>query len=274
MDAVQMATQIRKKQTWQRVQAALFVIACGGAELWGQPPIQFPAEAPDLEKSLQMSLVVEALPLESPSPIVSEAAPQLISITAPTFRLPEPKSLPPINAPIRVATKPPEPVAAAKPVEDEAPKRDGRLFPEEKPIGQISVSLQASEGALPTNVAVDRFKLQSEAWDRRPWESIAYCWDAPVTYSRPLYYEQPNLERNGVGCHPCVQPVVSGAHFFASTLALPYSIALHHPNEHMYPLGHYRPGSTTSGRLLWPEWDLKAAAAETGAVAGMILLLP
>ena len=44
--------------------------------------------------------------------------------------------------------------------------------------------------------------------------------------------------------------------------------------ECIYPLGHYRPGSCVPYRHQWPEHNLRAAAVETGAVAGLILLIP
>ncbi len=61
---------------------------------------------------------------------------------------------------------------------------------------------------------------------------------------QPLYYQDINLERHGYAFHPCLRPVVSGAHFFASTIALPYNAAVNPPWERVYPLGQYRPGVT------------------------------
>ena len=46
---------------------------------------------------------------------------------------------------------------------------------------------------------------------------LRYCWDAPVLGYQPLYFEEVNLERYGYGPRylRMVQPVLSGAHFFA-----------------------------------------------------------
>jgi hypothetical protein len=145
---------------------------------------------------------------------------------------------------------------------------------EERPIGSLTTLIAPTQGDLPTNSAAARFTTDADAWETRDWNELVYSWDAPALCYRPLRYEQVNLERYGYSHCPLLQPAFSGAHFFASTLALPYSMTLRPPHECIYPLGHYRPGSPVPYRPHWPEWDPVAAASQTGAVAGLILLLP
>lgn len=66
-------------------------------------------------------------------------------------------------------------------------------------------------------------------------------WYSPNMVHRPLYFEEPNLERygNGIGRF---QPVKSGVHFFGSMLFLPYKLGTTDPRTCDYSMGHYRPG--------------------------------
>ena len=70
-----------------------------------------------------------------------------------------------------------------------------------------------------------------------------YTWSAPSFFHRPLYFEQPNLERYGQGPRRCLQPAASAALFFATIPTLPYHLGAAAPRERVYTLGHYRPGS-------------------------------
>jgi hypothetical protein len=70
----------------------------------------------------------------------------------------------------------------------------------------------------------------------------AYTWISPVFYHKPLYFEQPNLERYGVGTNCRLQPAASAIHFFGTIPLLPYKILTQHPCEKYYTLGNNRPG--------------------------------
>lgn len=149
-----------------------------------------------------------------------------------------------------------------------------QIYPEDKPIGALTINIAPKAGLLPRNEAAGRYDAHLPPWEPRPWEETVYFWDAPAFCHRPLYYEDINLERLGYTRRPHLQPVLSGAHFAYSTLALPYNMTVHPPRECLYPLGHYRPGSPVPFQRNWPEWDPKAAAVQTGVVAGLILLIP
>lgn len=75
------------------------------------------------------------------------------------------------------------------------------------------------------------------------WFNQSFTWIAPAFYHNPLYYEQPNLERYGIGPCRVSQPALSAAHFFGSFALAPYKILTQHPCEKVYTLGHCRPGN-------------------------------
>jgi len=84
------------------------------------------------------------------------------------------------------------------------------------------------------------------------WMPGVYTWASPSFYHRPLYFEQANLERYGMGPQRCVQPFFSGMHFFSSIALMPYKLLTQHPYERVYSLGNQRPGDAAcyQGRSL------------------------
>ena len=60
---------------------------------------------------------------------------------------------------------------------------------------------------------------------------------------KPLYFEDVQLERYGHMAGPWVQPFASAANFFCTFPILPYKMGLELPNECIYTLGYYQPGS-------------------------------
>jgi len=95
---------------------------------------------------------------------------------------------------------------------------------------------QAFVPASEVRLSTDSFNAGSE------WMQQGYAWVTPTFYHRPLYFEQPNLERYGLGPKRWLQPVHSAAHFFGSIGAMPYKLLTQHPGEHVYTLGNNRPG--------------------------------
>lgn len=75
------------------------------------------------------------------------------------------------------------------------------------------------------------------------WAQQPFTWAAPSFFHRPLYFEQVNLERYGMGPRCCLQPTYSSLHFFGSIAILPYKWVTQHPQEKYYTLGHHRPGN-------------------------------
>jgi hypothetical protein len=143
-------------------------------------------------------------------------------------------------------------------------------------MSQVQISLTPSEGELPVDCAVGRF---TDA-DRRPAQyqrgfvSTMFNWEAVAICHKPLYFEDVVLERYGQTRHPCLQPVVSAAKFYATFPLLPYKMALDRPHQCQYNLGYYRPGSPTPCTVPWLPLELDAAGVEAATVAGVILLFP
>lgn len=90
---------------------------------------------------------------------------------------------------------------------------------------------------------------------------------------RPLYFQEKNLERYGRSWGP-VQPVVSGARFFATIPALPYLMTVYNPRtcydwQYPYPAGFAAPRV----REL-PPFSPLAGGVESAAALGLIFLIP
>lgn len=87
-----------------------------------------------------------------------------------------------------------------------------------------------------------------------PWEHRIYTWSAPHFYHQPLYFQQINLERYGVGSRPLVAPIQSAAHFYGSMALWPAKMIWNWPTESVYSLGHQRPGDCVNyQRCTWSE---------------------
>jgi hypothetical protein len=120
-------------------------------------------------------------------------------------------------------------------------------------IGEIGTSIAPPTGELPPNVAQVEFArapvVLPDSLEGRDWLSYAYFWEAPALCHRPLYFEEPNLER--YGHHACcmLQPLMSGVHFFSAVPALPFKMALERP--HRYNFGYARPGSDPCWQRPW-----------------------
>lgn len=96
-----------------------------------------------------------------------------------------------------------------------------------------------------------------------------YCF-----YSRPLYYEDANLERCGYSLG-LYQNLVSAAHFVGTTALLPYHIGSQPPQDCVWGKGECPQCSIYSfaDNYLPPESE-EGSWLEAGAVTGLILLIP
>lgn len=149
-----------------------------------------------------------------------------------------------------------------------------------RPIGDLGADIAFKPGPLPEKydrLAAEKFARAGEVvaafGSDRPWPPFTYAYVAPGLCHRPLYFEEPNVERYGYQLG-CVQSVVSGAHFFATVPFLPYKMVLSHPHDCRYTLGQYRPGDYTPFQRTRFVWDTKAAAAQMGVVVGLVFLIP
>jgi hypothetical protein len=108
----------------------------------------------------------------------------------------------------------------------------------------------------------------------RSWPETCYTWKASGLCHKPLYFEQSHMERYGHSWGPVLDPVISGAHFFASVPLLPYHMGLEPPCECIYPLGHYRPGSCAPRYIEPFPWSIRGGALQAATVTGLIFAVP
>ncbi|MFK8111427.1 MAG: hypothetical protein AB8B91_04475 [Rubripirellula sp.] len=106
------------------------------------------------------------------------------------------------------------------------------------------------------------------------WHWSVCNWAASNTFSYPRYFEDRMLERHGHERFGNLQPLASGARFFATVPMLPYLGAIRPPCECEYSLGYYRPGSCTSALKQRPPYDRRAVIAETAALTSAFLIFP
>jgi hypothetical protein len=149
-----------------------------------------------------------------------------------------------------------------------------------RPIGDLQADIAFKPGPLPDKydrMAAEKFARAGEVvaayGSDRPWPAFTYAYVAPALCHRPLYFEEPNVERYGYQLG-CLQPVVSGAHFFATVPFVPYKMVICRPHDCMYTLGQYRPGDYTPFQHNRFVWDTKAAVAQVGVVVGLVFLIP
>ena len=171
--------------------------------------------------------------------------------------------------------KPAEPPGRLGPFDEpltQAPRRGPEPCPSPrdlKPLNQISNKIDAEPGEFPAECG-----LGNESFDPRQWSMTTYTWKATGLCHKPLYFEDVQLERYGNTCSPLLQPIISGAHFFATSAILPYKMGLEAPCECIYPLGTYRPGSCAPFYFGPLPISARGALYQTGAVLGLVFLIP
>ncbi|MCA9248637.1 MAG: hypothetical protein KDA42_16040 [Planctomycetales bacterium] len=107
----------------------------------------------------------------------------------------------------------------------------------------------------------------------RNWCELTFLWKASALCHKPLYFEDKQLERYGHEHGPFTQPIISGAHFFATLPILPYKMGLRPPTECVYALGQYRPGNCAPYMIEPLGFTWRAGLYEAGAwVAGAAII--
>lgn len=134
-----------------------------------------------------------------------------------------------------------------------------------KPISEITNQIAAEPGIFPQECT-----LGDEPFQPRNFAMKTYTWKASALCHKPLYFEQPGVERYGHTFGPFLQPVVSSGHFFASVLMLPYKMGLEPPWECVYPLGFYRPGSCAPYTVGPVPISLRGIMNQAGATLGFV----
>lgn len=149
---------------------------------------------------------------------------------------------------------------------DDCPRPDEIL----KSIGELTTDTTPDKnGQFPHDCPMGQAPFEPRAW-----APITYTWKASGLCHKPLYFEDVHLERYGHSWGPYVQPVFSGVHFFLTVPILPYKMGLYPPQECMYTLGYYRPGSCAPYLLDPLPLSVRAAVAQAGVVTGVAYVLP
>ncbi|MDP6444016.1 MAG: hypothetical protein QF805_09525 [Pirellulaceae bacterium] len=141
-----------------------------------------------------------------------------------------------------------------------------------RPLGQISLDVRPSMGVEP----LDCFSQSFAAAPRRPGPRtdhlVDFHWEASGLHHRPLYFEDPQLERHGHGYAKIVQPAISSAKFARDALIFPYRLGLDPPHVSIHELGHERPGNHAIHRREHLPFSLRGAVLQGGATAGFLFL--
>jgi hypothetical protein len=171
-----------------------------------------------------------------------------------------------------------QPAEEVAPPAGEPSERDRRLY---RPITAVTVNAELPSGLSPgqpgSEVDEPATPPTPQFGDARlagGWPITDFNWAATGMYHKPLYFEEVNLERYGYTVSPVLQPLISGAHFFATIPVLPYKMTTHPPCECYYTLGHYRPGSCAPRRWHHEPWDPLAASVQAGVVVGLVYIIP
>jgi len=135
----------------------------------------------------------------------------------------------------------------------------------------LNISISGRQGEdVPYECSID-----NGSWHAgRCWSETTYMWKASALCHKPLYFENEQLERYGHSWPPCIQPVVSGAHFFSRLPVLPYCMGVEPPCECVYALGHYRPGNCAPYMCDAIPLSPRGGLIQTGATVGAVFILP
>jgi hypothetical protein len=132
-------------------------------------------------------------------------------------------------------------------------------------------------GLLPPDASEGLFDRRPEPPDHFPrgdWHRQQVHWAASELRHRPVYFEDTMLERHGQTRRPAVQTAVSGARFFATFPLLPYAMTVQPPRSAVSTLGNFRSGSPVPVLCQRPPLQVDAGLIESGAVVGLIFLIP
>ena len=140
-----------------------------------------------------------------------------------------------------------------------------------KPMTEIGydISMAVSRDELPPECSINYGEFMP-----RNWRRTCFQFKAPCLCTKGAYFEDVDLERYGHSWGPFLQPVISGGKFFLTVPLLPYKMGLIPPNECVYTLGHYRPGSCAPYIIDPLPLSLRAGLLQAGAVVGAVYLIP
>ncbi len=111
-------------------------------------------------------------------------------------------------------------------------------------IRQITADIRVKSEDLSGRIGLPpECPLGDEPLRPRHWQPTTFAWTAAATCHNPLYFEDEQLERYGHSWGNVRQTTISAIKFFGTAPLLPYYMGVYPPNECIYDLGQYRPGS-------------------------------
>jgi len=141
-----------------------------------------------------------------------------------------------------------------------------------KSIKEISHDIRptTASGELP-----EECTIPGNDYHGRHFSQTCYRWKASAVSTKAAYFEDTQLERYGhTKVCPALQPIVSGAKFFATIGILPYKMGVTPPKECVYTLGHYQAGNCAPYMVEPFPISPRGALFQAGAVTGAVFALP
>jgi hypothetical protein len=185
-----------------------------------------------------------------------------------------PSRLEPVMAP---SVQNPPPGATLLRSAPQTPPNNSHLIPcTDQQIGLKSIR-EISHDIRPTTTGIlpEECIHDSKPYYGRHFSQTCFMWKASALSTKAAYFEEAQLERHGhtIVC-PALQPIVSGARFFATIPILPYKMGVTPPNECVYTLGHYRSGSSAPYMAKPFPISPRGALFQAGAVTGAAFVIP
>lgn len=212
-----------------------------------------------------------------PAPPTSEpttsAEPATPDAPATPDRLPARDALPPSDLSQGISTSSP---ANCNDYQNECKRAISELLKRDITTIRVGLEISGVEGEdFPCDCKAGMGLLDASLTEfrGRNWCRTNFAWKASGLCHKPLYFEDVQLERYGHSWNPVLQPFMSAGHFFASVILLPYHMGINPPNECVYALGYYRPGSCAPYMIEPFPLSLRGAAFEAAAVTGFYFWL-
>ncbi|WP_347245834.1 hypothetical protein [Thermogutta sp.] len=229
----------------------------------------------------QVAQVPPPRPLQTPAELIPPPLPEESRVAGSSAQKSQ-KTAPPVGQPPVPPTPPgqlletlPQGPIDQRPMEEQLAEVPGVGKDECPPpdrlrkITEITNNIAPQAGKFPVECP-----LQGGEFVERNWKPIVFTWTASALCHKPLYFEQVAVERYGHNLGPLVQPFASAAHFFLTVPMLPYKMGLNPPNECIYALGYYRPGSCAPWILDPFPFSVRAALAEGGYWTALAFAIP
>lgn len=120
-----------------------------------------------------------------------------------------------------------------------APEIDGVQVP----VPRLEIDVRPTEGVLPHNVGLDYTREQGVVHgDVGPrWYLSPYWWEGPALFHRPIYFEDPALERHGRSRCQALQPAISAVRAAGQFAVWPVQMVIDRPLDCVYTYGYGRP---------------------------------